>query len=101
MCQFCTEHGEGKTWYLQMKNYSEDLLHSELSAEERETARAGTRAEWLARGLELHRSPHTLTRGKRVPSHFKGLLRSSFKILTMHRTGPGERKGNPGPKETL
>jgi len=52
MCQFCTEHGEGKTWYLQMKNYSEDLLHSELSAEERETARAGTRAERLARGLE-------------------------------------------------
>lgn len=26
MCEFCTKHGEGKKWYLQVKNYSEDLL---------------------------------------------------------------------------
>lgn len=26
MCQFCHTHGEGKKWYLQAKNYSEDLL---------------------------------------------------------------------------
>lgn len=26
MCEFCQEHGEGKKWYLQAKNYSEDLL---------------------------------------------------------------------------
>jgi Pyruvate/2-oxoacid:ferredoxin oxidoreductase delta subunit len=26
MCQFCHQHGEGKKWYLQAKNYSEDLL---------------------------------------------------------------------------
>ena len=26
MCQFCVEHGEGKKWYLQAKNYAEDLL---------------------------------------------------------------------------
>lgn len=26
MCQFCHKHGEGKKWYLQAKNYSEDLL---------------------------------------------------------------------------
>ena len=26
MCEFCLRHGEGKTWYLQAKNYSEDLL---------------------------------------------------------------------------
>lgn len=25
MCEFCTKHGEGKKWYLQVKNYSEDL----------------------------------------------------------------------------
>lgn len=25
MCQFCVEHGEGKRWYLQAKNYSYDL----------------------------------------------------------------------------
>lgn len=26
MCEFCLKHGEGKTWYLQAQNYSEDLL---------------------------------------------------------------------------
>ncbi|MGQ9573119.1 MAG: 4Fe-4S binding protein [Dehalococcoidia bacterium] len=29
MCQFCTEHGEGKKWYLQAKNYSEEMLNEE------------------------------------------------------------------------
>jgi len=26
MCQFCHQHGEGKKWYLQAKNYADDLL---------------------------------------------------------------------------
>ena len=26
MCEFCVKHGEGEKWYLQAKNYSEDLL---------------------------------------------------------------------------
>ena len=26
MCEFCTKHGEGKKWYLNAKNYSDDLL---------------------------------------------------------------------------
>ncbi len=26
MCQFCMQHGEGKKWYLEAKNYSQDLL---------------------------------------------------------------------------
>ena len=30
MCEFCVKHGEGEKWYLQAKNYSEDLL-SDLS----------------------------------------------------------------------
>ncbi len=60
MCQFCTEHGEGKKWYLQMKNDSEDLLHSGLSAEGIETTRAGTRAEWLARFMECFEKPAAL-----------------------------------------
>ncbi len=30
MCEFCTRHGEGRKWYLQAKNYAEDLL-SDLS----------------------------------------------------------------------
>jgi Pyruvate/2-oxoacid:ferredoxin oxidoreductase delta subunit len=27
MCEFCLKHGEGKKWYLETKNYSEDLLN--------------------------------------------------------------------------
>jgi len=27
MCEFCTQHGEGEKWYLNVKNYSEELLH--------------------------------------------------------------------------
>ncbi len=26
MCEFCTQHGDGKKWYLEAKNYSDDLL---------------------------------------------------------------------------
>lgn len=26
MCEFCHKHGEGKKWYLQAKNYAEDLV---------------------------------------------------------------------------
>ena len=29
MCEFCHEHGEGKKWYLQAKNYSQELLNEE------------------------------------------------------------------------
>lgn len=39
MCKFCIEHGEGKKWYLQMKNYSADLERSKFR---RETATVGT-----------------------------------------------------------
>ncbi len=26
MCEFCHTHGEGKKWYLEARNYSDDLL---------------------------------------------------------------------------
>ena len=26
MCEFCHQHGEGKKWYLNAKNYADDLL---------------------------------------------------------------------------
>ena len=51
MCQFCTEHGEGKKWYLQMKNYSDELLHQELSKKQKELTSASTRREWLSRSF--------------------------------------------------
>ena len=27
MCEFCIKHGEGKKWYLNVKNYSEELVN--------------------------------------------------------------------------
>jgi len=52
MCEFCIQHGEGKKWYLQMKNYSEELLHEELSSTQKEIVEASTRAEWLTAYFE-------------------------------------------------
>jgi ferredoxin len=47
MCEFCMQHGEGKQWYLQMKNYSSELLHTPLNPEQSEAAGFTTRQEWL------------------------------------------------------
>jgi len=52
MCEFCTKHGEGKKWYLQMKNYAEELLHEELSSTQKEIVKATTRVEWTNRYFE-------------------------------------------------
>jgi NAD-dependent dihydropyrimidine dehydrogenase PreA subunit len=49
MCEFCTEHGEGKKWYLQMKNYADELLYEELSSAQKDIAGATTRLEWHSR----------------------------------------------------
>lgn len=29
MCEFCTQHGEGKKWYLEARNYSQELMNEE------------------------------------------------------------------------
>ena len=47
MCEFCIQHGEGKQWYLQMKNYSRELVHARLTAEQQKAVRFTTRLEWL------------------------------------------------------
>ena len=52
MCEFCTKHGEGKKWYLQMKNYADVLLHEELSSTQKEIVEATTRLEWRDRTFE-------------------------------------------------
>ena len=49
MCEFCTKHGEGKKWYLQMRNYADELLHEPLSASEQQITSAKTRLEWANR----------------------------------------------------
>ena len=57
MCEFCTKHGEGKKWYLQMKNYAEELLHEELSSTQKEIVEATTRLEWNNRFWENYVIP--------------------------------------------
>jgi ferredoxin len=52
MCEFCTKHGEGKKWYLQMKNYADELLHEELSSAQKDIVGATTRFEWNNRYWE-------------------------------------------------
>ncbi len=52
MCEFCTKHGEGKKWYLQMKNYADELLHQELSSAQKDIVGTATRFEWTNRFLE-------------------------------------------------
>jgi NAD-dependent dihydropyrimidine dehydrogenase PreA subunit len=49
MCEFCTQHGEGKKWYLQMQNYAEILLHEPLSESQKNIVAAPTRLEWNQR----------------------------------------------------
>jgi hypothetical protein len=49
MCEFCTKHGEGQKWYLLMKNYSDELLHEELTAAQQAVAGAADRLEWNQR----------------------------------------------------
>jgi Pyruvate/2-oxoacid:ferredoxin oxidoreductase delta subunit len=45
MCEFCHQHGEGKTWYLQARNYAEDLLS--------DVNRRGLMKGYLTRGRVL------------------------------------------------
>ena len=47
MCEFCHLHGEGRTWYLQMKNYSEALLHERLPEELRALSGGATRHSYV------------------------------------------------------
>ncbi|MGA2490265.1 MAG: 4Fe-4S binding protein [Anaerolineales bacterium] len=46
MCEFCIEHGEGKKWYVQMKNYARELLDEELSSSQKRAVGTSTRLEW-------------------------------------------------------
>jgi ferredoxin len=49
MCEFCTEHSEGRKWYLEMKNYSAELLNARLTGRELALAGTDTRLGWVQR----------------------------------------------------
>ena len=49
MCEFCTEHSEGRKWYLEMKHYSAELLNARLTGRELALAGTETRLGWVQR----------------------------------------------------
>lgn len=67
MCDFCHQHGEGKKWYLDARNYSEDLL-SDLRRR-KYIQRFFKSPEHIEKGMsqlaKLDRFPSILTRGIR------------------------------------
>jgi len=79
MCEFCTKHGEGKKWYLNIKNYSLDLL-SDLKRRKfiREfmpkTVTEGQRV--------ISRMEKQLARGKTIPRLIKWFL--SWRMKPVH-----------------
>jgi len=83
MCEFCTKHGEGKKWYLQMKNYAEELRHEELSSPQKEMAKATTRIEYIDRMFEYSVMPAITGVPKELEEVFAAFL-PSFE----HRAAP-------------
>lgn len=83
MCEFCHKHGEGKKWYLQAKNYSEDLLSdlrrrkfiADFFSHPEDTAKEVAKLERLDRAPAFVRSvltPYMSNRQKKV--HFGQVL---------------------------
>jgi Fe-S-cluster-containing hydrogenase component 2 len=83
MCEFCHKHGEGKKWYLQAKNYSEDLLSdlrrrkfiADFFLHPEDTAKEVAKLERLDRAPAFVRSvltPYMSNRQKKV--HFGQVL---------------------------
>jgi ferredoxin len=66
MCEFCHKHGEGKKWYLQAQNYSEDLL-SDLR-------RRKFIADFFKEPEDLSENVGQLEGLKRLPSFVAGVL---------------------------
>jgi NAD-dependent dihydropyrimidine dehydrogenase PreA subunit len=52
MCEFCHKHGEGKKWYLEARNYSEDLM-GDLDRRREILVGFFSRPERLLRGVKL------------------------------------------------
>jgi ferredoxin len=78
MCEFCMKHGEGEKWYLQAKNYSEDLLSDVRRRKFIEEFFTDT--EGLARDVE------SLDRLAKAPRIIRGLISriTSRKMKKVH-----------------
>ncbi|MHC4915800.1 MAG: 4Fe-4S dicluster domain-containing protein [Planctomycetota bacterium] len=63
MCEFCHKHGEGKKWYLQARNYSDDLISD---------ARRRRHAIWSLKQVE---EPGKAVRLMKMISRTRGVVR--------------------------
>ncbi|MBN2375868.1 MAG: 4Fe-4S binding protein [Sedimentisphaerales bacterium] len=66
MCEFCLKHGEGKKWYLQAKNYSDELLS--------DMRRRRMIEEFFANPGRLTRGMEHLKRLDKAPNFIKGMI---------------------------
>ena len=80
MCEFCTKHGEGKQWYLQMKNYAKELIYEELSSPQKEMVRASSREVWMDRFFDNFVMP-AITGVSKPIDELKGAMRSSTELF--------------------
>ena len=71
MCEFCTKHGEGKTWYLNIKNYSLDLLSDLKRRRFIRQFMSGTIEEGQKKVAQLEADA---ARGKNIPGLIKRLI---------------------------
>jgi ferredoxin len=72
MCEFCIQHGEGKQWYLQMKNYSQELLNASLTADQTESVGFKIRREWVDNFVKWFVVPAYLGKYPEVPKPTDG-----------------------------
>ena len=66
MCEFCLKHGEGEKWYLQAKNYSDDLFS--------DIRRRKYIEEFVSHPEALAKDAHNIDRLSRLPGFIKGLV---------------------------
>ncbi len=66
MCEFCLKHGEGKKWYLQAKNYSDDLLS--------DVRRRRFIEEFAAAPESLARDAQRMDRLKKAPRFIRSMI---------------------------
>jgi len=66
MCEFCLKHGEGKKWYLQAKNYSDELLS--------DMRRRRMIEEFFSNSGRLTKGIEHLNRLDKTPKFIKGMI---------------------------
>ncbi|MHC4431121.1 MAG: 4Fe-4S binding protein [Planctomycetota bacterium] len=67
MCEFCLKHGEGKKWYLEASNYSDDLLS--------DIRRRGFIEAFLTDTETLARNFQRVERLERTPQFIRGIIK--------------------------